>query len=176
MKASRIALASFALGLAVGSGATCFAKEDAAANLGKAPAAVQATVKKELGKRMLEEFDKEIAGGKLEYEAGYAENGVDHAVIIDATGKVIQREADIEIDKLPPAVAEAIKKAHPDGKVTEAATASSAQVKEFYDVDVKVGTNTHSMDVKADGTLFSDEVVVPGTDEAKPAGATTSPN
>src|SRR5581483_8433857 len=154
MKLSRTRIGMFALA-AVLAGGSCALwageAEDAAANLAKAPAAVQATAKKELGDKKLEEFDKEKVGDKVEYEVGWKENGVDHAVIVAENGDVIQHEADIEVSKLPAAVTDAVKKAHPDSKIEEAATANSPDGKEYYDVDVEVGKETHAMNIKADG-------------------------
>lgn len=173
MNFSRTTLGLFALAAMLIAGsyaARAGEAEEAAANLAKAPAAVQATAKKELGDKKLEEFDKEKVGDKVEYEAGYKENGVDHAIIIAENGDVIQHEADVEVSKLPAAVTDAIKKAHPDSKIDEAATATTPDGKEYYDVDVKVGSDTRAMDVKADGTVLSDEVSVENSSDSKDAG------
>jgi hypothetical protein len=154
---ARTSFGIIGLAVALGIGTSARADEDAAAEFAKAPAAVQATAKNTLGDKKLEEFDKEEVGGKVMYEAGWKENDVDHAVVISESGEVIQTEVDVEQDKLPAAVTDAVKKAHADGKIGEAALAT-AKDKQFYSIDVKVGEETHVMDVAADGKVISDEV------------------
>ena len=155
-----------ALALALTSGAGASAADDAAAHLAKAPAAVQATAHKALGDKKLAEFAKEELDGKLVYEVGWKEGDVDHAAIIDATGKLLQTEADVELDKVPAAVTQAAKKAHPEGKIKEAALAT-ADGKEFYSLDVEVGKEKHVMSVSADGKVLADAVEKEIEDDAK---------
>jgi hypothetical protein len=169
MKNLQIILGSLVFGIVISAGGAALADEDAAASLAKAPAAVQATAKKELGEKKLEEFDKEIVGGKVEYEVGYSEKGVDHAIIVAEDGSVIQHEADVEVDKLPKPVTDAVTKAHVDGKITEAANATSPDGKTYFDVDVKVGDEMHAMDINADGTVISDEISKSASDEKSEA-------
>lgn len=148
--------ASLAVALAVGSTALA-AEKSPAAGLAKAPEAVQTAAKKALGDKKLEEFDKESVGGKIVYEVGFKVGEVDHAYIISESGEVLQEEADVEVAKLPAAVTEAVKKAEPGGKIDEAATATAGK-KHFYEIDVKVGKETHAIKVKADGTIIADEI------------------
>jgi streptogramin lyase len=158
MKFSRTAMASAGLVLALAFGSASWAAEKSPAeSLAKAPPAVQAAAKKALGSKKLEEFDKESVGGKIEYEVGFKVGGVDHAYIISETGELIQEEADVEVSKLPSAVLEAVKKAEPTGKIDEAATATAGD-KKFYEVDVKVGKETHAIQVSADGTVLANEI------------------
>jgi hypothetical protein len=160
MNRSRTIIASLALGAALSS-VVCIralADEDASAEFAKAPPAVQATAKKALGDKKLEEFDKEEVGGKVMYEAGWKENDVDHDVLISESGQIIQTEVDVEQDKLPAAVTDAVKKAHADGKIGEAAQATTPDGKQYFSLDVKVGDDTHVMNINADGKVISDEV------------------
>jgi hypothetical protein len=161
MNRSRTIVTSIALSLALGS-IVCvraLADEDASAELAKAPPAVQATAKKALGDKKLEEFDKEeVGGGKVMYEAGWKENDVDHDVLISESGQIIQTEVDVEQEKLPAAVTDAVKKAHADGKLGEAAQATTPDGKQYFSLDVKVGDDTHVMNIAADGKVLSDEV------------------
>lgn len=165
MKHSHIIAITCALGISFATATYSFAVDDPAAALAKAPAAVQAAAKKELADKKLEEFDKEIVGSKVEFELGYSENGVDHAIILAEDGHVIQREADVEIEKLPKPVTDAVKKAQPDGKITEAAYATTPDGKAYFEIDVKVGDDMHAIDINGNGTLLSDEIARSASDE-----------
>jgi uncharacterized membrane protein YkoI len=157
MKLSHSILTALAIGLVLSTGSALLAADDAAANLAKAPAAVQAAAKKALGDNKLQEFTKEQVGDKVVYEAACKIGDADHTYVISEKGELVQEEADLEVAKLPDAVAAAVKKAHPDGTVTEAATATAGD-KHFYEVDLKVGDVTRAMKVNADGSVIADDV------------------
>lgn len=141
-------------------------KDDAA--LAKAPAKVQATVKKALGERKMEEFGRESVGGKVIYEIGFKVDGVDHALNISEAGELMFEEADVEVAKLPAAVTESVKKAQPKGKIVEAAMATAGE-KKFYLVDVKVEGESRAIQVSLEGKVLADDVVVklPAEEEGK---------
>ncbi len=151
-------IVSFGLVMFLGASSLIWgAKKDDDA-LTKAPAAVQAAAKKVLGDKKMEEFAKESIGGTVVYEVGFKVEGVDHAYIISVAGELIQEEADVAIDKLPAAVAAAVKKAQPEGKIAEAATATAGD-KHFYEIDVKVGDETHAIKVSPEGKVLADDIV-----------------
>ena len=156
MKFARISRASISLTLALATSTVALAGEKDDAALAKAPAAVQTATKKALGEKKLEEFGKESVGGKTVYEVGFKVGDVDHAYIISDSGELIQEEADLEVSKLPAEVKDALKKAEPEGKIDEAATATAGD-KHFYEVNVIVGKTTHAIKVNADGTVIADE-------------------
>ena len=70
----------------------------------------------------------------------------------------LRQEADIAVDKLPKAVTEAVMKAHPTCKITEAANATAGD-KKFLALDIKVGEEMRGINIKEDGTIIADEVV-----------------
>ena len=166
LSSQRIASLGLAISLAMGGIARAGAKDDAA--MAKAPAVVQAAVKKALGDKKLEEFGKESIGTKIVYEVGFKVGEVDHAYIISETGEMIQEEADVDVAKLPATVAATVKRAQPEGKIAEAATATAGD-RHFYEIDVKVGKEIHAIKVQEDGTLIADEIEKALTDEDKPA-------
>jgi len=157
VKLSHIRAAALAalMSVAAGSLARAGAKDDAA--LAKAPAAVQAAARKALGDKKLDEFGKENVGGKILYEIGYKVGSIDHAYILSEAGELVQEEEDVEVAKLPTAVTDAVKKAQPDGKIDEAAMAT-AGTKHFYEIDVKVGKDTHALKISRKGKLIADEI------------------
>ncbi len=133
--------------------------------LAKAPAAVQATVKKVLGDKKCEGFDKEDAvDGKPAYELSFKVDGADHSVIIVESGDVVEEEADVDLSKVPAPVIDAAKKAHADGKMGDASIVT-ANGKSLYELDVKVGKDSHEMRINADGTVVSDKIEKPESDE-----------
>lgn len=158
MKRSQIQAASAAMVLSVAVGAFVWAAEKDDAALAKAPAKVQATARKALGEKKLEEFGKESIGGMIVYEIGFKVGGVDHAYIISEAGELIQEEADVEIAKLPAPVAAAVKKAQPKGTISEAATATAGS-KHFYEIEVKVDKELHAIKVSENGKVLADDIV-----------------
>jgi len=167
VKLSRIGTAALGVSISIAASSLAWAgpKDDAA--LAKAPAAVQAAAKKALGDKKLDEFGKESVNGKILYEVGYKVGSVDHAYILSESGDLVQEEEDVEVAKLPMAVTEAVKKAQPTGKIDEAAMAT-AGTKTFYEVDVKVGKETHALKISKKGKLISDEIEKEMGDGEKP--------
>ena len=161
----RTGIAATGFALVLSAGLVVWAAEGKNPNvaLRKAPAAVQAAARNALGGKKLEEFNKESIGGKIIYEVGFKVADVDHAYVISEKGELLREEADAEVSKLPAAVADAVKKAEPGGKINEAALATAGD-EHFYVVDVKVGKDTHALKVAADGKLISDDVEKPAPD------------
>jgi hypothetical protein len=168
MKSLRNRIVPLGLALVLGASSLAWGGEKDDAALAKAPAKVQEATKKALGEKKLEEFGKESVGGKIVYEIGFKVGGVDHAYIISEAGELIQEEADVDVAKLPAAVTAAVKKAQPEGKIDEAATATAGD-KHFYEIDVKVGKETHAIKVSEDGKVLADDVVknLPADEKAK---------
>jgi uncharacterized membrane protein YkoI len=148
--------------LAVAGCASNSEKEDMAS----APAAVQATAKRVLGDRKSEGFDKEDYEGKPAYELTYKVDGVDHSALIAENGELLEEEVDVDLSKVPTPVTSAAMKAHADGKVKEAAIVT-ASGKQFYELDVIVGKDTHEMKFNTDGSIVSDSVEKPESGEKK---------
>ena len=161
MYVSRKAIACFAAAILTTAVTTMADDEDAIA---KAPAAVQTTVKKVLGDKKCEGFDKEDADGKPAYEVSYKVDGVDHSTLIAETGDIISEETDVDLAKVPAPVLDAAKKAQADGKIDEAAIVSEGG-KTYYELDVKVGKDTHEIKIGTNGKVISDSVEKPEAGE-----------
>jgi len=73
---------------------------------------------------------------------------------------MVREEADVELEKLPQIVSDAVKKAEPAGKPEEAATAKAGD-QSFYVVDVTVESVTPAIRVKSNGTVISNEIEKP---------------
>jgi hypothetical protein len=98
------------------------------------PKAVQATVKKLLGKGKLLSLAPEEDGN---YELDYKVNGVHQAAIISKDGKIQEEEVTVEPSTLPKAVIEAVKKLYPKGKIT-VAEKSTTKDGTVYELQVSV--------------------------------------
>ena len=68
----------------------------------------------------------------------------------------VEKEVKIEIKDLPTAVTDAVKKAMPDGKITEAET-EKKDGKTVYSLDVKVGEKEFDVVVSEDGKILKTE-------------------
>ncbi len=159
--------AMIALATAVGGTAFAFADENSDA-VKKAPDAVQATVKTLVGDHKIAEFSTETADGKTIYDLEYKIKGVSYAADIDPTGNIVEREVDVDLSVVPPAVLEAAKKAHADGKIGESSIITAGD-QMFYGIDVKVGKDTHEMEIGAGGNVIKDAIEAPEAPETPKA-------
>lgn len=125
--------------------------------LDKAPAAVQAAVKKTLGDNALVSLSKEDEDGKISYEAEFKVKDVSHSSTFAADGSLLEQETEVKLDRLPPEVTAAITKAEPTGTPKEASEVVTGG-KTFYEIDVKVGDVKHELKVSIDGKLIANEI------------------
>jgi len=142
-----------------------------------APAPVAAAVVKLVGDNKISEFDAESEGGKMVYDLEYTIKGVTYEADIDPAGNILQREIDVDLSFLPAAVIAAANKAHAGGTLHEASVLTTGD-KLCYSVDVKVGADTHEMQIGADGAVLKDSIEAPEEEEEAPAaktGAATKP-
>ena len=149
--------------LILAGGAFIWADGDAD-TLRSAPAPVQSAVIQLAGTNKIHEFEVENEGGKTVYSVEYKVKDQSYEADIDASGQIVSREVEIDLSIIPPAVIDAVKKAHADGKLDEA-TIVAADGKLYYEIDSKVGKDTHELHVGADGTVISDSIEAPEPDE-----------
>jgi hypothetical protein len=102
MKMSANSLKFIALGAILAAAAV--ARADDEDHLAKAPAAVQATVKKILGSGKLDGFDTVQSDGKPAYDVDLSIGGSNYAVVVNPDGGVIQYEVEVNTALVPPAV------------------------------------------------------------------------
>jgi hypothetical protein len=134
--------------------------EEEAITLDKAPAEVQAAVKKALGGNKLEKLTKEEEekDGKevVIYEAEFSDHGAKHTISMDKTGKIVEDEQEIEVSKLPEAVTKAVMAAHAGAKISKAEIAKAGD-KTTYEVVIGEGKMTRELKVSPEGKVLEDE-------------------
>jgi uncharacterized membrane protein YkoI len=124
--------------------------------LRKAPPAVQATVKKVIGKNKLVSLDSDVENGKRVYEVDGEAKKFSYSVHMSEGGDVLGISMDIPLTIVPDAVMEASKKAHPDGRITEPEI-RSGEGEMYYKLEVMAGKQKHELLVYASGKIRSDE-------------------
>ena len=125
--------------------------------LKKAPPAVQATVKKVLGKDKLVSLDSDVENGKTVYEFDGEAKKLSYSVHMSETGDVLGISMDIPLNIVPDAVIDASKKAHPDGRIGEPEIRTVGG-EMYYKLEVMVGKQKHELLVYASGNIHSDEI------------------
>ncbi len=133
-----------------------FAAEEAM-DFNKAPAAVQAAVKKIVGDNKVEKFTREIEHKATVYEAKYKVDGQSRSIEVSENGQVLEQEQELDTAALPKAVSDAIKAKYTDGQIGEANLVMAGE-KSFYEVDVTVGKEKHELHVSAKGKIQQDKV------------------
>lgn len=78
-------------------------------------------------------WDKE----KNQYEASFDLNKVDHSVLMDESGKIIETEVEIELNQLPNGVVDYVKKNYKGASVKEAAKITDANGTVTYEAEIK---------------------------------------
>ena len=158
----RLLLTCTALVLATIGGITprASAQEHEQANTGslaKAPEAVQKAVKQLVGSNKISEFGTETTLGKKLSVVEFAVKGKEYAFGVDSGGNVVVRWVGVDASVVPPAVINAAKKAHPDGKASEVTIATVGD-RMFYSVNVKTGTALHEMEIGPGGSVTADRI------------------
>lgn len=97
------------------------------------PAAVKSALRKQYSDVTKVKWNKE----QNEYEAGFEINETDYSVLIDASGIIIETEAEIGVDALPSTVKDYVSKNYPGKKIKEAAKITDAEGTVTYEAEVK---------------------------------------
>lgn len=97
------------------------------------PAQVKTAFQKQYPKASDVKWDKE--GEK--YEASFDLNKVDHSVLFDAQGNLLETEVEIELSQLPKGVLDYIKANYKGQKVKEAAKITDAKGTVTYEAEIK---------------------------------------
>jgi uncharacterized membrane protein YkoI len=169
MKAWTKILGGVGAALTLTSGVAIWAASSADALRG-APPAVQLAVVQLVGTNKVNEFDSEVEAGKTVYDLEYIVKGVTYEADIDPSGQILTREVEVDLSIVPPAVVSAAKKSHADGTIGETAIVTAGD-KMFYEMDVKVGKDTHEVQISAGGSVLADTIEAPEAPETPAAGA-----
>jgi hypothetical protein len=87
--------------------------------LDRAPSAVQAAIKQAVGSAKVATVEKETAGGVTMYEAAWKVGEVDHGVVVNNLGDVMEKEMAVSGKAIPKAVRKAAMKRLPKGAQAE---------------------------------------------------------
>jgi uncharacterized membrane protein YkoI len=121
--------------------------------LKKLPAPVQAALKQIIGDGKFEHCDSDVTNV---YEVDFKAKGAECSVTIDADGNVLETVLDVPINIVPAAVLDAIKKAHPDGKIRDPEIHNKGG-QMFYELEVQAGKDKYHLDMDAAGKVITDE-------------------
>jgi uncharacterized membrane protein YkoI len=119
----------------------------------KVPKAVSDTVKARFEGAEWSEAAKEVEDGKTFYEISLKHKGKKIDVTVSEEGHVVSLETTIDAKAFPKAVAAAITKKYPGGKIEIA----EEVMKVSYEAVVKHGNKTTEVVLDADGKITKDE-------------------
>jgi uncharacterized membrane protein YkoI len=132
--------------------------------LKKAPAGVQATIKKVVGKNKFDSLDSDVENGKTVYEVDAHGKNISYSVHMSDSGEVLGISLDIPMEIVPAAVIDAAAKAHAGAKPTEPEI-RTVNGQMSYKLELMVGKEKHEMLVDAAGKVISDETETEGADD-----------
>lgn len=119
------------------------------------PPAVLAAFEKAYPNAKVLEWEKEIHSGKLYYEAETVDGKIPRNILYSPDGVVAQVEEKIAANKIPAAVADAVKRQYPDANIRSAEKVTAGDTTE-YTLQLK-GANQKKVVMRADGTIASSE-------------------
>lgn len=146
-----------ALALALGGVLSVSFAEEVAVDFDKAPAAVQAAIKKAVGQNKVEKFTRETEDKTTIYEAKYKVDGQSRSIEVSENGQVLEEEQGLTAAALPKVVSDAIKAKYADGQIGEAFLVK-AKDKTFYEVDVMVDKEKHELRISTEGKIQRDKL------------------
>lgn len=103
-------------------------------------------------------FEQETRDGKTVIEIEFKENGVTHEHCYSSDGTLLGIGEEIRVADLPPAVVEAINKAHPNARIKEAERKLSPNgTLSHFEVEIKVGGKELELEIDRDGKILKTE-------------------
>lgn len=119
------------------------------------PAAVQKTVDEQSKGATVRGFSTEKENGQTIYEASLMVNGHTRDVSIDASGTVLEIEEQVDLNTLPAAVQEGLKKKAGAGKITRVESLTKKGKLVAYEAVVQDGAKKREIQVGPDGKTLS---------------------
>ena len=106
----------------------------------------------------VKEFEKETWDGKIVFAIEFKENGIESEYVFSPDGTLLASGEEIKPSELPPAVAEAISKAHPQAKIKEAKRKllPDGTVSRF-EVELKEGRKEFELEIDPTGNILNTE-------------------
>ncbi|HET9401372.1 MAG TPA: hypothetical protein VFO34_10505 [Candidatus Acidoferrales bacterium] len=115
------------------------------------PPAVQNTVKQQMAGATLRGLSKETEHGKTTYEAELIVNGTHKDVTIDADGKIIEVEEEVQLASIPEAARNAIQAAAgKSGKVLKVESVTEGDKLVAYEAQIQKTPNGKRSEVRVD--------------------------
>lgn len=127
-------------------------------NKNQVPKAVIAAFEKAYPNAKGLEFKEEMFEGKAAYEVEYKENNMEYEFLYSADGTLLQKEEEIDGKSLPESVAQAVKKAHPEGEIkgVEQLMKPDGTVT-GYEVDIKAAGKEIELELDVSGNILKTE-------------------
>jgi uncharacterized membrane protein YkoI len=116
------------------------------------PPAVQAAVKEQIKNATLVGLSKEVEKGKTMYEVETKVNGKARDLVLDAAGKVVSVEEEVDIATIPAAAKAAIEKKATGGKIKKVETVTEGS-KVSYEAAIEKNGKSSEFAVNADGSV-----------------------
>jgi uncharacterized membrane protein YkoI len=120
------------------------------------PTPAQKTAQDQLKNATLVAISTENEKGRKLYEIETKVNGKVRDVLIDATGKVVEVEDEVDIATIPAPARTAIEKKVGKDKLERVESLTKSAGIEAYEAFIKKGTKTTEYAVKADGSAYKD--------------------
>ena len=103
----------------------------------------------------VKEFEEETWDGKSVFAIEFKDNGIESEYIFSSDGTLLGIEEEIKPADLPPAVAEAINKAHPNAKIKEAERILLPNgTLSRFEVEIKVGGKEFELEIDSNGKIL----------------------
>jgi len=119
----------------------------------KAPQAVRAAIEKEAPDAKSMELKREVDDGFAAYEAEFLRNDVKQSLTIAEDGAILEKEQQVAVPALPPAVAAQVQKHFPKATIKKAEQVVST----YYEVTLDVAGKEREIKVCANGQPVEDE-------------------
>lgn len=121
------------------------------------PAAVEKTVAEQSKDATIKGFNTEVEKGKTFYEAELMVNGHSKDILMDEQGNIVEVEEQVNMEQLPAAVQEGLKKAAGGGTISKVESLTKGGKLVAYEAVVKKGAKRSEVQVGPDGQKLAHE-------------------
>jgi hypothetical protein len=121
------------------------------------PAAVQKTADEQSKGATVRGYSQETEDGKVMYEVKLTASGHSKSLGIDETGKLMEIEEQVELDKLSPEVRKGLQNKAAGGKITKVESITKHGTVVAYEAQVLTGTKKTEVQVGPDGKPLDHE-------------------
>jgi hypothetical protein len=121
------------------------------------PAAVQKTADEQSKGATVGGYTKDTSSGQVEYEVEMIIDGHSKDVSIDPSGKILEVEEQVPVDKLPVEVREGLQKMAGKGKITKVESITKHAAIVAYEAQVRNGTKRSEVQVGPNGKPLDHE-------------------